>query len=584
MLRQFMIEHKLDAFIIPSTDAHAGEYVPDYWQSRSWLTGFDGSSGTAVVTLKRAALWTDSRYFIAATDALKDTGISLMKERVDGTPSITEWLKSELSSGNTVGVDGFVFSCSGAENIKNELAKNDIKFDWQYDPFSVIWEGRPPLPKDKMFIHDLKYAGRNATDKLETLRSFINNKGCDTILVSSLDDIAWLLNIRGTDVHCNPLVIAYCLVGKDFVSLYIDLEKIDVSVNKYFENLGIKLKTYNSIIDDLKRLDVETIMVSPDTNYSLFKIIESHLNYRFENSPISSMKSVKNRIEIEGLKNAMLRDGVAMVKFLRWLEEAVPQGGETELSVSEKLLSYRKEQALFKDISFDTISAYAYHGAIVHYEPTKETNIPIKSENFLLLDSGGQYLDGTTDITRTIYLGTKPSEEEKKIYTLVLKGHISLSCCKFPQGASGTQLDLSARYAMWQEGYNFGHGTGHGVGSYLCVHEGPHQIRMNYVPAPIIEGMLVTDEPGLYLEGKFGVRTENVLLCVPYKETDFGRFVGFEPMTLCPIDTKAIDKTIMSDFEINWLNDYHKKVFDCLSPLLTDDKDKEWLKEKTKNI
>lgn len=581
-LRDYMRAHGLQAFIVPSGDAHGSEYVPAHWASRAWLTGFDGSAGTAVVTLDAAALWTDSRYFLAAARQLEGTPFCLMKERVEGTPTVVQWLLSQLKSGSTVGMDGFVCAASEAAALRRRLESRGMNFSIDLDPFDEIWTDRPALPAHKVSLQPLQYSGESVASKMERLRRCLAEAGADAMLVSALDEVAWLLNMRGTDVHCNPVFVAYVIVKPREVMLFIDKEKLTDKVREHLNRQGVILHPYDAIMPELKALKgCRLLLPYGSTNAALAAAVgcvsvESA-------SPIAAMKAVKNAVEIEGFRHAMLRDGVALVKFLRWLKPAVAQGGVTEMGVDRKLTALRREQPLFRDISFDTIAGYGPHGAIVHYEATTQTDVELRPEGFLLLDSGAHYADGTTDITRTIALGD-PTPEERHVYTLVLKGHIALSRLKFPDGAAGTQLDLAARYAMWQEGYNFGHGTGHGVGSYLCVHEGPHQIRMNWMPAPIKAGMTVTDEPGLYLAGRFGVRTENVLLAVSAGETEFGRFLAFEPLTLCPIDTTPIDKTLLTPVEMDWLDRYHATVREKLLPLLDDEADRQWLIEATQPL
>lgn len=581
MLRKFMHRRKLSAFIIPTTDPHSSEYTPAYWECRKWISGFEGSAGTVAVTMTDAALWTDSRYFLAAEEQLKDTEFHLIKEHVEGSPSIAQWIISRLKSGESIGIDGWVFPMSDAEYLRNELKKHNILLNSKYDPFNIIWKERPFIPINIINLQSLKYAGETATSKIERLRKKLHFLNADGILISALDEVAWLLNLRGTDVECNPVFVAYCLVLTNTVKLYINKVKT-TKVFSYLKKHHIQVCPYEEIEEDLKSINNLRLLLPPETNVTLVEATR-HNYILSQSSPIAQMKAIKNTAEIDGFHNAMLRDGIALVKFLRWLYPAVKAGGQTEMSVDQKLTSLRAEHPLFRDISFPTIVGYKAHGAIVHYEAKPKTNSELKPEGLLLIDSGAQYQDGTTDITRTIALG-KPTEEEKHIYTLVLKGHIALSRTKFPVGTSGTQLDLAARYSMWQEGYNFGHGTGHGVGSYLCVHEGPHQIRMNYVSAPIMAGMTVTDEPGLYLSGKFGIRIENMLLVIPYKETAFGKFLAFEPLTLCPIDTTPIDFSLLSKIEIDWLNNYHKTVKELLFPLLNDKEDKIWLTKATQPI
>ena len=526
-LREVMKREHLDAFVFPSTDPHNSEYVPDRWKGREWISGFDGSAGTAVVTMTSAALWTDSRYFLAAADQLSGTEFQLMKLKMPGTPSIAEWLGQELrdKNGAQVGVDGMVNSTESVESLITDLRRDGgITVRTNFDPLSIIWKDRPVVPQNKVEIQSLKYAGELAKSKLNRIRKALRQLHAEGMLVSALDDVAWTLNLRGTDVHCNPVFVGYLLISPNETTLYSNKEKLTPEIVDYLSEQGVDFHDYKDVEKGLEDYFAYNILLDPsETNYSLYHHVHTQEIVRHK-SPIPAMKSVKNDAEIRGYRNAMLRDGIAMVKFLRWLKPAVVAGGQTEISVDRKLTSLRAEQSLFRDISFDTIAGYGEHGAIVHYEATPETDIPLQPRGFLLLDSGAQYQDGTTDITRTIALGPL-TDEERHIYTLVLKGHIQIELCKFPAGASGTQLDILAREPMWREGINYLHGTGHGVGAYLNVHEGPHQIRMEYMPAPLVAGMTVTDEPGIYLPGRFGVRVENTLLITPYKETEFGQFL-----------------------------------------------------------
>lgn len=577
-LRDVMRREGIDAFIFPSTDPHNGEYVPAHWEGRKWISGFNGSAGTAVVTMTDAALWTDSRYFIAAEEQLRGTGFRLMKERVEGTPSITRWLGMKLATvqSPTVGVDGTVNSASSVASLITELrAEGGITVRTNFDPLALIWTDRPPVPQDKVSIHPLEYAGEPCHDKMARIRQQLKSMHAYGMLVSALDDIAWTLNLRGTDVHCNPVFVSYLLIDTKRATLFVDRAKLTPEVEAYLEAEGVAVAGYADVRRGLERYgEYNILMDDNETCYTLFNIPQCQKVVA--PSPIPAMKAVKNPTEIEGFRRAMLRDGVALVKFMRWLRPAVEAGGQTEMSVDAKLTALRTAQELYRGLSFDTIAAYREHGAIVHYEATPETDAELRPEGLILIDSGAQYLDGTTDITRTVALGPV-TDEERLVYTLVLKGHIQLELCKFPRGASGTQLDALARKDMWAYGYNYLHGTGHGVGSYLNVHEGPHQIRMEYKPAPLVEGMTVTDEPGIYLPGRFGVRTENTLLVVPYRETGFGRFLQFEPLTLCPIDTAPVITDMLTGDEKAWLNAYHRTVFDRIAPLLDDEADRQWL-------
>lgn len=584
-LRELMKREHLSAFIFPSTDAHQSEYVADHWRGREWISGFNGSAGTAVVTMKSAALWTDSRYFLAAEEQLEDTEYQLMRLKMEGTPTIAEWLGKELQDVQSpeVGLDGMVNSYNYVKDLSYSLRKlGGITLRTNLDPLEQIWENRPSLPANPVEIQPLEYAGETLTSKVVRIRKSLRELHADGMLVSALDDIAWTLNLRGTDVHCNPVFVSYLLIESDKVSLFVDDNKLSPEVKQYLQDNQVSLYNYNKVEKCLESYSEYNILLDGDeTSYYLWKTVKCQ-EIVAAASPIPAMKAVKNEAEIEGYRSAMLKDGVAMVKFLKWLKPAVEAGGQTEISIDEKLTSLRAEQKLFRDISFDTIAGYAQHGAIVHYEATPETDVVLKPEGLILIDSGAQYQDGTTDITRTIALGAV-SEEMKHIYTLVLKAHIQLELVKFPDGASGTQLDAVGRECMWREGYNFLHGTGHGVGSYLCVHEGPHQIRMEWMPTPLRAGMTLTDEPGLYLAGKFGVRIENTVLISDYMSTEFGKFLQIEPLTLCPIDTTPIDVDMLLPEEIDWLNAYHHSVYEKLSPFL-DEEEKIWLENATKPI
>ena len=584
-LRELMKREHLSAFIFPSTDAHQSEYVADHWRGREWISGFNGSAGTAVVTMKSAALWTDSRYFLAAEEQLEGTEYQLMRLKMEGTPTIAEWLGKELQDVQSpeVGLDGMVNSYNYVKDLSYSLRKlGGITLRTNLDPLEQIWENRPSLPANPVEIQSLEYAGETLASKVVRIRKSLRELHADGMLVSALDDIAWTLNLRGTDVHCNPVFVSYLLIESDKVSLFVDDNKLSPEVKQYLQDNQVSLYKYNKVEKCLESYSEYNILLDGDeTSYYLWKTVKCQ-EIVAAASPIPAMKAVKNKAEIEGYRSAMLKDGVAMVKFLKWLKPAVEAGGQTEISIDEKLTSLRAEQKLFRDISFDTIAGYAQHGAIVHYEATPETDVVLKPEGLILIDSGAQYQDGTTDITRTIALGAV-SEEMKHIYTLVLKAHIQLELVKFPDGASGTQLDAVGRECMWREGYNFLHGTGHGVGSYLCVHEGPHQIRMEWMPTPLRAGMTLTDEPGLYLAGKFGVRIENTVLISDYMSTEFGKFLQIEPLTLCPIDTTPIDVDMLLPEEIDWLNAYHHSVYEKLSPFL-DEEEKIWLENATKPI
>ena len=561
-LRDYLRKNGLAAFIFPSTDPHQGEYVPEHWQTRKWISGFDGSAGTAVVTLSDAALWTDSRYYIAAEQQLQGTSFKLMKDGQAETPSITEWLCQQLTENNVVGVDGEVFTETEIEEMQAALGMAGIMLKTDLNPAEELWTDRPPIPKNKVEIQPLEFAGESAESKIERVRQALREQKANGILISQLDDIAWLLNLRGSDVHCNPVFVSYVLLTLDEVTLFIDSEKLDDSVKNYLNKIGVRVKPYG---------EFQTLSISPLKGED-----KAQKASPLRGGLVGSLKSIKNAAEIAGFRRAMIRDGVAMVKFLHWLNPAVEAGGQTELSIDRKLTDLRAEQDLYRGFSFDTIAAYGPHGAIVHYEATPESDVKLEPKGFLLLDSGTQYQDGTTDITRTIALGPL-TDEERLDYTLVLKGHIRLALTRFPDGISGTQIDALARYAMWQHGINYGHGTGHGVGSYLCAHEGPHQIRHTWKPAPLHAGMTVTNEPGIYRQGKHGVRIENTMLIVEDGETEFGKFLRLEPLTLCPIDLTPVLWNMMTAEEVAYINAYHEKVYEELSPLLTEE-ERLWLK------
>ena len=582
ILRQVMKEQGIHAFIFPSSDPHNSEYVAEHWKGREWISGFNGSAGTAVVTLKHAALWTDSRYFIAAAEQLAGTEYLLMKDRLPDTPSISEWIAQELSDyeNPVVGVDGTVNTYAYLCELINEL--NIATFVTNLDPLATVWSDRPSIPNDKIVLHPLEYAGEPTTGKINRIREYLQAHHADGLLVTALDEIAWTLNLRGKDVHCNPVFVSYLLISQDSVTFFVNEEKLPDDVRNYLLDEAVSVEPYEAVLDKVKGYKGRRLLMDPTSvNYNLVTAVDKTKRILCV-SPIPMMKAVKNKTEQDGFRAAMLRDGIAMVKFLAWLKPAVEAGGQTEITLDEHLTALRAEQPLFKGISFDTIVGYEAHGAIVHYEATLETDIPVKPYGLVLIDSGAQYQDGTTDITRTIALGSL-TEEQRRVYTLVLKGHIQLDMCRFPDGACGSQIDAIARESMWREGYNYMHGTGHGVGSYLNVHEGPHQIRMEWKPAPLHAGMTVTDEPGLYLEGKFGVRIENTLLIVPAETTPFGKFLKFETLTLAPIDTTPIIQDMLTPEELTWLNNYHHRVYETLSPYL-EKNEKKWLEEATRPL
>ena len=582
LLREELQREHLSAFIFPTSDPHNSEYTADHWKGREWISGFNGSAGTAVITLHSAALWTDSRYFIAAAEQLKGTEFQLMKLKMDGTPTIAEWLGRELADmdDKEVGIDGMTSTANAVEELTADLRRQGgITLRTNLDILQRIWSGRPAIPMSPIVPQPLEYTGEETPSKLTRIRQALRKEHADGMLMASLDDIAWTLNLRGSDVHCNPVFVSFLLITTQTATLFVHEEKLTAEARACLAHSGITTAPYAAINDALTRYPEYNILADPDeVNYTLMQAIKAQEIFR-KSSPVPLLKAIKSEAEQQGFRRAMLRDGIAMTKFLCWLKPAVAAGGQTEISIDQKLTSLRASQPLYQGLSFDTIAAYGPHGAIVHYEATPETDIPLRPEGLLLLDSGAQYQDGTTDITRTIALGPL-TDEERRVYTLVLKGHIQLQLLKFPDGASGTQLDAIARKDLWHEGLNFLHGTGHGVGSYLNVHEGPHQIRMEFKPAPLRAGMTVTDEPGIYQEGQFGVRIENTLLTQPYKETAFGRFLQFETLTLCPIDKTPIITALLTPEETQWLNDYHQRVYDQIAPHL-DESERTWLRDAT---
>lgn len=570
-LRAHIAQEQIQAFIIPSTDPHLSEYVAPHWQSREWISGFTGSAGTVVVTAKDAGLWTDSRYFLQAARQLEGTCITLYKEMLPETPNIPEFLSAHLQEGDCVGIDGKMFSAEEVEHLQKELKKSGIRIKSIADPMQLLWTDRPAMPLAPAFVYDTKYAGMSFTEKLPAVRQAMEAAGADSLLLSALDEIAWLLNIRGNDVHCNPVVVSYLLIEKDKVNYFVQPQKVTPELAEYFSANGISVHPYEEIGDYLNSFNAHSILMNPaKTNYAIYSAIRPGCLIINGASPVALLKAIRNKQEIAGIHAAMQRDGVALVKFLKWLDEAVPAGKETEISVDKKLHTFRAAQPLYMGESFDTIAGYKEHGAIVHYEATPETDVTLKPEGFLLLDSGAQYLDGTTDITRTIALGPL-TEEEKTDYTLILKGHIALAMAVFPEGTRGAQLDVLARMPIWKERMNYLHGTGHGVGHFLNVHEGPQSIRMNENPVALQPGMVTSNEPGVYKAGSHGIRTENLVLTVPAGEGMFGKYLKFETLTLCPICRKGIIKELLTAEEIGWLNDYHRTVYEKLSPDLNND-------------
>lgn len=578
-LRHWMRKNGLAAYIFPSTDPHSGEYVPDHWKAREWISGFNGSAGIAAVTLTRAALWTDSRYWLAAEEQTAGTPFKVIRcSRNTATP---EELLAWIDEPGVVGLDAWTNTLQRVEAFQQVAASKGITIRTDIEPTAELWDERPPLPESPIEIQPLEYAGETAASKIERILEAVNEQGADAAIITQLDDIAWTLNLRGTDVHCTPVFVAYLIIQPTAATLYVNPAKLTTEVQQYLSECHVQTAPYQAITHDLHENGHLRYLIDPETtNFAIINAIAETSTIIEAECPVAQMKTMKNAAEIAGLRHAMLKDGVAMVKFLRWLEEEIrderlemrDEASLTEISIDRKLTSLRAEQPGFRDISFDTIAGYGPHAAIVHYEATPETDVPLEPHGLLLLDSGAQYTDGTTDITRTIALGPL-TDDERCDYTLVLKGHIRLAMAVFPDGSSGTQLDVLARYAMWQEHKNYGHGTGHGVGSYLSVHEGPHQFRMNWMPAPLRAGMTITIEPGIYIAGNHGCRTENTMLIVE----DAPHWLRLEPLTLCPIDTTPIIREMMAADELDYINKYHARVREALLPLLDDEADRAWL-------
>ncbi|GAB1415447.1 aminopeptidase P family protein [Paludibacter sp.] len=576
-----MSENGIAVYIVPGTDPHAGEYIPDYWKERDWISGFDGSAGTAVIALDKAFVWVDSRYFLQADEQLKDTGFEAMKMGLPETPDMLKWITENLKDGERVGVNPLLFSVNAYASMTKLFASKGIKLV-SIDLIKALWSDRPLISNQKIFLFDEKYAGSSFKNKLEAVRNSLKAVNADYLVLNTLDDIAWLFNIRGNDVSYNPVATAYALISLNDASIYISPEKLNDEVSAYFKINNIAVKNYSDISSDLSKIPSQARIVidGNKVNQSLYENIKSEIVNML--SPVTSLKSIKNPIEIEGVRNAMIKDGVALTRFFIWLEENVASGELSEISISEQLNEFRRQQDLYFGKSFSTIAGYAHHGAIVHYKADANSDSKIYPENILLLDSGGQYFDGTTDITRTITLG-KTTVQQKIDFTLVLKGHIGIVTASFPMGTRGSQLDILARKSLWDRGLNYGHGTGHGVGHFLNVHEGPQSIRMDENPTVLQQGMIISNEPGIYRTGEYGIRIENLVLVTKDKTTDFGDFLKFETLTLFPIDVNLIDKSLLNSDEIKWLNDYHKTVYQKLSPNLNQ-KENEWLESKTKAI
>lgn len=581
-LRLFLEKKGLHAFIVPSTDSHLSEYPASHWASREWISGFTGSAGTVVVTREKAGLWTDSRYFLQAADQLNNTEIELFRDGLPNTPSIEEWLTGELGKGEYVGIDGSVYAAKEAISLTHKLNMKGLHLISDYDPFDTIWHDRPEIPQNPIFVLPEEYSGESAHNKISRICDSVEKAGAQSLLVASLDTIAWIFNIRGNDVKCNPVAVSYAYISKEETVIFIDPQKLTKETADYLKSEGVAIAEYSKIFDYISKVRTSICLDSNKVTFKLYNTIEVSSKIIDIPSPADLMKSIKNSAEIQGFNNAMERDGVALVRFLMWLEKAVPAGGVTEIMIPAKLVEYRSQQKNFVGESFDTISGYGPNGAIVHYHVTEESSLEVKPRGFLLVDSGAQYFDGTTDITRTLAVGPL-TEQMKKDYTMVLKGHISLSTAIFPQGTRGSQLDILARKALWDNGLNYLHGTGHGIGHFLNVHEGPQSIRMNENPTTLQIGMVTSNEPGLYRAGQYGIRIENLILTQHETTTEFGDFYSFKTLTLCPIDKTPIVKEMLNENEIVWFNQYHKYVYDRLSPLLSEE-EKSWLKEKTNEI
>lgn len=571
------------AVVIPQTDAHLGEYIASHWQVRRWLSGFTGSAGALVVTLNEALLWTDSRYFIQAAMQLDGTGIRLMKEGIPGTPTITQWLVTNLVKGQTVGIDGFLFSATEADAMGAVLAKHDLKLDTHFAPIDKVWADRPGLPADPVFLHDVKYAGRDAADKMKQVLAQTLEQGATSIIITDLTDVAWTLNIRSSDVSCTPVATSFLYLAETGAVLFINPAKLDDGVRAYLAANNVEVAPYESVVDYLEKLPATaTVLVEPSR---VAARLRDALGARAVSgaSPVALLKAVKNSVQIQGIRRAMESDGAALVGAFMEIERRNATGESlTELDVADILTEYRSKQSEYFEPSFDTIAGYGPHGAIVHYSATEESSVRIEPRGLLLIDSGAQYKYGTTDITRTICMGT-PTADERHDFTLVMKGHIALAQAIYPEGTRGGQLDALARQFLWKEGLSYLHGTGHGVGHFLSVHEGPQSIRLNDVPYALQPGMMTSNEPGLYREGVHGIRCENLVLTVPAFTTEMGNFFRFETMTLFPFDLSLFDTAIMTDAEIDWVNGYHREVRSRLTPLLTPEQ-AAWLETKTQPL
>lgn len=585
-LREAMKQHKIDAYIIPTSDPHMSEYPADCWKYREWISGFTGSAGTIIITADKAGLWTDSRYFLQASTQLEGTGIELFKMMLPETPTIPEFLTHELKEGQTVGLNGETYSLADARSLEKALAEKEIKLNTNASLIDPIWKERPAIPEAPMFEMPIELSGKSTEDKLIDINKMLHKAGADCTILSALDEVAWTFNIRGTDVAYNPVVISYAFVSEKESVLFVNPKKIPAEIAEHLKKEGVTLADYGMLATFLSRLPEQTrvFIDSKRTNVAIYNALPKSSILIEGTSPANHLKSIKNETEIKGFRNAVLKDGIAMTKFYFWLEKMLKAGEKvTELSAAAKLTALRSEQPQYVMDSFASISSYGPHGAVVHYSPTPETDTELKTDSLYLLDSGAQYLDGTTDITRTIALCDEPSEQMKKDFTRALKGTIGIAKCKFPAGIRGCLIDAFARKALWDAGINYLHGTCHGIGHCLNVHEGPQSIRMEENPVILEPGMVMSDEPAMYRPGEYGIRTENMILIREDSETEFGKFLGFETLTLCYIDTKLVIPSMLSVREHAWLNKYHQMVYDLVSPHLTEE-EKAWLKEKTAEI
>ncbi len=582
-LRKIMKDKGIDYYIIPSEDAHQSEYVCEHYRGRAYMSGFTGSAGTLLVGLENGILWTDGRYFIQALDELKGSGIEMFKMRIPGWPSLLEWLKENAKAGETIAFDGKVFSVGEYKDFKKLEEENNINIKIDEDLLDEVWKERPSLPKEKAFLHEVKYCGKSAREKLREVREEMKKLGANNYIIASLDDIAWLYNIRGNDVKCNPVVLSYALVKENEAYLYVDKSKFTSKMEEELLNEGVTLKSYDEIGNAISNLEGKILIDQNKISAYLYECIKDKNNIVEFGNITTKFKAIKNGVELDNLRKCQVRDGVAMVKFMKWLKDNIGKIEISEISASDKLEELRSLDKLFKGISFETIAGHKEHGAMMHYSATPESDYTLEPRGFLLIDSGGQYLDGTTDITRTFVLG-ELTEEERKDYTLVLKGHIGLMRAKFLKGATGSALDIKAREPLWNEGIDYKCGTGHGVGFFLNVHEGPQSISPVPNKVALEPGMIITNEPGVYREGKHGIRTENTMVVVKdtYSE-EFGEFYKFDTISLCPIDLAGLDISLINEEEKAWLNNYHKKVYYLLSPYL-DEEEKEFLKNETREI